>query len=128
MCESTKDVFVFYDADSPENAMHATLFQGDNVTHLRSIVKSADPAVFFQATRFLPAIAALTSDNPAIQFHKLQRARRDMLRHLRSLLGPAQARPGPLLTKLVCQHILRLHPTSPKFVAALQQVEQTVAE
>ena len=128
MCESTKDVFVFYDADSPENAMHATLFQGDNVTHLRSKVKSVDPAEFFQETRFLPAIAALTSDNPPREFYKLQRARRDMLRHLRTLLGQAQARPGLLLTKLVCQHILRLHPTAPKFVAALQQVEQTVAE
>ena len=128
MCDSAKDVFVFYDADSPENAMHAALFQGDNVTHLRSIVKSVDPAEFFQATRFLPAIAALTSDNPSREFYKLQRARREMLRHLRSLLGQAQARPGPLLTKLVCQHTLRLHPTAPKFVAALQQVEQTAAE
>ncbi len=108
--------------------MHAALFQGDNVTHLRSIVKSVDPAEFFQATRFLPAIAALTSDSPAIEFYKLQRARREMLRHLRALLGQAQARPGPLLTKLVCQHTLRLHPTAPKFVAAMQQVEQTAAE
>ena len=108
--------------------MHAVLFQGDNVTHLHSIVKSVDPVEFFQATRFLPAIAVLTSDNPAIEFYKFQRARRDMLRHLRTLLGRAQARPGPLLTKLVCQHTLRLHPTAPKFVAALQQVEQTAAE
>ena len=108
--------------------MHAALFQGDNVTHLRSIVKSVDPAEFFQATRFLPAIAALKSDNPSMEFYKLQRARRDMLRHLRSLLEQAQARPGPLLTKLVCKHTLRLHRTAPKFVAALQQVEQTAAE
>ena len=71
---------------------------------------------------------ALTSDNPSREFYKLQLARRDMLRHLRTLLGRAQARPGPLLTKLVCQHTLRLHPTAPKFVAALQQVEQTAAE
>ena len=128
MCESAKVVFVFYDQDNPENAVHAALFQGDNVTHLRSIVKSVDPAEFFQATRFLPAIAALTSDSPAIEFYKLQRARREMFRHLRALLGQAQARPGPLLTKLACQHTLRLHPTAPKFVAALQQVEQTTAE
>ena len=71
---------------------------------------------------------ALTSDNPSREFYKLQLARRDKLRHLRTLLGRAQARPGPLLTKLVCQHTLRLHPTAPKFVAALQQVEQTAAE
>ena len=51
-----------------------------------------------------------------------------MLRHLRTLLGQTQARPGPLLTKLVCQHTLRLHLTAPKFVAALQQLEQTAAE
>ena len=92
MCESANDVFVFYDQDSPENAMHAALFQGDNVTHLRSIVKSVDPAEFFQATRFLPAIAALTSDSPATEFYKLQLARREMLRHLHALLGQAQAR------------------------------------
>ena len=116
MCESAKDVFVFYDLDSPENVMHAALCQGDNVTHLRSIVKSVDPAEFFQATRFLPAIAALTSDNPSREFYKLQRARREMLRHLRTLLAQAQARPAPLLTKLACQHTLRLHPTAPKFV------------
>ena len=128
MCESAKNVFVFYDQASPENAMHAALFQGDNVTHLRNIVKSVDPAEFFQATRFLPAIAALTSDDPATEFYKLQRGRRDDVTPLRTLLGHAQARPGPLLTKLVCQHTLRLHPTAPKFVAALQQVEQTAAE
>ena len=108
--------------------MHAARFQGDNVTHLRSIVKSVDPAEFFQATQFLLAIAALISDNPSREFYKLQRARRDMLRNLRTPLRQAQARPGPLLTKLVCQHTLRLHPTAPKFVAALQQVEQTAAE
>ena len=128
MCENAKNVFVFYGQESPENAMHAALFQGDNVTHLRSIVKSVDPAEFFQATRFLPAIAALISDDPAKEFYKLQRGRREMLRHLRTLLGQTQARPGPLMTKLVCQHTLRLHPTAPKFVAALQQVEQTAAE
>jgi len=83
------------------------------------MVKSVDPAEFFQTTRFLPAIAALTSDTPATEFYKLQRARRDMLRHLRNLLWQAQARPGPLLTKLVCQHTLRLHPTAPKFCCSI---------
>jgi hypothetical protein len=29
---------------------------------------------------------------------------------------------------LVCQHTLRLHPNATKFVAAMQQVEQTAAE
>jgi hypothetical protein len=76
----------------------------------------------------LPAIAALTSDDPATEFYKLQRGRRDVLRQLRAFLGHVQARPGPLLTELVCQHTLRLHPNAPKFVAAMQQVEQTAAE
>ena len=76
----------------------------------------------------MPAIAALTSDDRATEFYKLQRGRHDMLRHLRAILGHAQARPGPLLTKLVCQHTLRLHPTAHKFVSALQKVEQTAAE
>jgi hypothetical protein len=80
MSESAKNVFVFYDQASPENAMKAALFQGDNVTHLRNIVKSVDPAEFFQARRFLTAIAALTSDDPATEFYKLQRGQRDMLR------------------------------------------------
>lgn len=85
----------------PENAIKAALFRGDNVTHLRNIVKSVHPAEFFQATRYLPAIASLASDDPATEFYKLQRGRHDMLRQLRALLGHAQARPGPLLTKLV---------------------------
>ena len=85
----------------PENAIKAALFRGDNVTHLRNIVKSVHPAEFFQATRYLPAIAALASDDPATEFYKLQRGRHDMLRQLHALLGHAQARPGPLLTKLV---------------------------
>ena len=87
-----------------------------------------DARWFSGSGEVLPAIAALTSDKPSREFYKLQRARRDILRHLRSLLGQALARPGPLLTKLVCQHTLPLHPTAPKFVAALQQVEQTAAE
>ena len=47
-------------------------------------MKSVDPAEFFQATRFLPAIAALTSDDPATEFYKLLRGRRDVLRQLRA--------------------------------------------
>lgn len=56
MCESAKYVFVFYDQDSPENAMPAALFQVDNVTHLRSIVKSVDPAEFFRRRGFCPRL------------------------------------------------------------------------
>lgn len=128
MCASAKDVFIYFDPTIPENAMHAALFQGNNVTHLRSIVKSVDPVEFFQVGRFIPAITALRSNQPSKEFYKLQRGRREMLRHLRTLLGQAQARPGPLLTKLVCQHTLQLHPSAPKFVAALRQLEQTAAE
>jgi pimeloyl-ACP methyl ester carboxylesterase len=128
MCESAKDVYVFYDQDSPENAMHATLFQGNNVTQLRHIVKSVNPAEFVQATRFVSTITALTSDNPGTEFYQLQRGRREMMPHLRVILWLTQARPGPLLTRLVCQHTLQLHPTAPKFIAALKQVEQTAAE
>ena len=65
--------------------------------------------------------------HPRNRVHLLLRRRIDILRPLRTLLGQAQARPCPLLTKLVCQHTLRLHPTAPKFIAALQQVEQTAA-
>ena len=78
--------------DSPENAMHAALFQGDNVKHLRSIVKSVDPAEFFQATRFLPAIAALTSDSPATEFYKLQTR---AARHVTPFAHPFGAGTGP---------------------------------
>lgn len=128
MCESAKDVYVFYDQDSPENAMHAALFQGNNVTQLRHNVKSVKPEEFVQATRFVSTITALTSDNPVTEFYQLQRGRREMMRHLRAILWLTQGRPGPLLTRLVCQHTLRLHPTAPKFIAALKQVEQTAAE
>jgi len=56
MSESAKNVFVFYDQASPENAMKAALFQGDNVTHLRNIVKSVDPAEFFRRRGFCPRL------------------------------------------------------------------------
>ena len=45
--------------------------------------------------------AALTSDSPAIEFYKFLRGRRDMSRHLRTVLGQSQARHGPLLKILV---------------------------
>ena len=66
-----KNVFVFYDLDSPENAMHAALFQGDNVTHLRSIVKSVDQQIFSGDAVFARD-CGLTSDNPSREFYKLQ--------------------------------------------------------
>ena len=116
------------DCEDGSDEMLYHLSKSGEIIHLRNIVKSVDPAEFFQATRYLPAIASLASDDPATEFYKLQRGRHDMLRQLRALLGHAQARPGPLLTKLVCQHTLRLHPNAPKFVAAMQQVEQTAAE
>jgi hypothetical protein len=102
--------------------MHATLPQRDNVMHLSSIVKSVDPDEFFQATRFLPAIAALTPKNPAREINKLQCRRCKMLRHVRTLLGHAHARPGPSLTKLVSQHTLSVHPTAPQICGSLEAI------
>ena len=107
-------VILSNDGEDGSDEMLDHLSKSGEIIHLRNIVKSVDPTEFFQATRFLPAITALTSNDPAIEFYKLQRGRRDMLRHLRALLGHAKARPGPLLTKLVCQHTLRLHPSAPQ--------------
>lgn len=128
MCESARNVFILYDRYTAEDAMHAALFQGANVTHLPSLVRVVPLTEFFLGERFVASVDALLSDHPTLEFYKLQRSRREALRHLRFLLGEAQARPGPLLTKFVCHHTLRLHPTAPKFIAALNQIEQAAAE
>ena len=107
------------DCEDGSDEMLYHLLKSGEIIHLRNNGPYDDRGIQF---------AALTSDDPATEFYKLQRRRRDVLRQLRALLGHAQARPGPLLTKLVCQHTLRLHPNAPRFVAAMQQVEQTAAE
>jgi hypothetical protein len=121
-------VILSNDGEDGSDEMLDHLSKSVAIIHLRNIVKSVDPTEFFQATRFLPAITALTSNDPATEFYKLQRGRRDMLRHLCALLGHAKARPGPLLTNSCANIRCACIQPPPKLVAALQQVEQTAAE
>ena len=77
-------VILSNDGEDGSYEMLDHLSKSGEIIHLRNIVKSVDPTEFFQATRFLPAIAALTSDDPATEFYNLQRGRRDVLRQLRA--------------------------------------------
>ena len=101
----TDIVILSNDCEDGSDEMLDHLSKSGEIIHLRNDGPYDDRGIQF---------AALTSDKPSREFYKLQRARRDMLRHLRRILGQALARPGPLLTKLVCQHTLRLHPTAPQ--------------
>ena len=105
-------VILSNDREDGSNNMLDHLTNSDEITHLRNIIKSVDPAEFVQATGFMCVITTFTSNNPVTEFCKLQRGRRETLLHLRTLMAHAQTQPGPLLTILVFQHNLRLHPTA----------------
>ncbi|WP_205518455.1 phosphoadenosine phosphosulfate reductase [Pseudotabrizicola algicola] len=107
MTDGAGRVFILHDPDVTEDAMHASLFRGRHVTHLRCprLGGRLDWSLAHMniITPLVQSAVAGTLNAP--QFAKIWRARRNFGPYLRVLLTQAQARGRTGLEKMICQNV-----------------------
>ncbi|MEM7753074.1 MAG: phosphoadenosine phosphosulfate reductase [Pseudomonadota bacterium] len=116
---------VLFDPDEPEDAMHASLFRGDNVIHHRyrrggAGAIESDLRVMSLISKLADAAAdgTLTAANVGA----LLRARRRHVPYLRALLSRVLSEERPQLTVWLCRAVLEDQPL-PRFQHHLERAE-----
>lgn len=107
MIDGAKHVFILYDPEVTEDSMHAALFQGDHVTHLRCPrLGGRLDAAFAQMQIVVPlAQSAMSGTLTRKSFARLWRGRRNFGPYLRVLLTQAQVAGRTGLEKMICQNV-----------------------
>ena len=126
MLEAAEAAYVIHDPDEIEDAMHASLFRGPNVHHLRyrrggagSIEADLRSMSLISRTATLAAEGTLTLGRLADLF----RARRRHVPYLRALLSRVVAEDRPELTARLCRAVLAEQPL-PRFQKQLEIAER----
>jgi hypothetical protein len=129
MIDAAIEVFVVYDPHETLDAMHATLFQGDNVIRLR--LRNMGGAIqgdligMGQLEPMLAAAGAGVLDREL--FYEQMRARREHLPYLRRLLARVEERDHPRLAWRLCRNVSdRLN--APRFAKRMQKLEAMLGE
>ena len=107
MIDGAKHVFILYDPEVTEDAMHAALFQGAHVTHLRCPrLGGRLDAAFAQMQIVVPlAQSAIAGTLTRKSFARLWRGRRNFGPYLRVLLTQVQGSGRIGLEKMICQNV-----------------------
>ena len=116
---------VLHDPDEPEDAMHASLFRGDNVIHHR--YRRGGAGAIESDLRSLSLIsklaeAAATNGLSAASAAAIMRARRRHVPYLRALLSRVLSEERPQLTVWLCRAVLADQPL-PRFRHHLERAE-----
>lgn len=124
MTEGASRVFVVYDPQHPENAMHAALFHAKWVTPLpvRHFGDSVETAV--EHMSLLPDLLTAACENrlsPAA-FARLWRTRRRFSPYLKGLLRKTELARRPLLSLMVCRSVVA-RVGGPRFRRKLAELE-----
>ncbi len=109
MIDGAGRVFILHDPDIAEDAMHAALFRGPHVTHLRlPHVDGRIEVALTQMHLMQPMVeAALDGSLTPLRFAQLWRARRNYGPYLRGLLTRAEAAGRTWHEKLICRSVTR---------------------
>lgn len=129
MIEGAGRVFVIHDPDVVEDAMHAALFRGRHVTHLRTphLGGRLDWA-FGLMQAWEPLVeAAMDGRLDRLEFARIWRARRDFGPYLRGLLARARASGSIKREKWLCQGVTR-RLNAPTFRKRLNEILALEAE
>lgn len=125
MIEAARRVYLVYDPLQVEDAMHASLFGGSNVTHLRMRHGGAalqtdliQMGVIYELLEFA-LLDRLTVSN----FAMFARARRQHLPYLKRLLSLLDAEDRPDLVRLLC-HNVSARMRAPMFAKRLAELDQ----
>ena len=129
MVDGAGRVFILHDPDVSEDAMHAALFRGDHITHLRCprLIGRVDWALTHMQIITPLAQAAIDGTLTRQSFAQLWRGRRNFGPYLRVLLTQAQAGGRLTLEKMICQNVTsRLN--APRFRKRLADILAAEAE
>lgn len=107
--DEAQNVFILYDPLEPLDAMHASLFRGDNVTKLKCRFQGHRIASGLIQMKLLKKVVAGCVDGTLTkaQFYTLLRARRGFRRYLRELINRIDVDRHPYRVALVAEWVLR---------------------
>lgn len=124
MVETAEQVSIIHDPTVIEDAMHASLFTGDNVTHLTCPFIGPHAGAAFGAMDILPDLldAAMEGTLDAQIYAQLWRARQDYLPYLRTLMARLDAsEEHPVLLARLCRAVSNAG-NRPRFANRLEQL------
>lgn len=121
---TAEQVYLFYDPSAPLDAMHAALFQGDNIRRFNCRRMGHRIASLWLQMGILKDIVGACVDGSLTdhQFYAALRARRQSARYERELLDAVLAKDRPALTRRLCRAVLARR-RGPRFRRALAEAE-----
>lgn len=126
---AAKDAYLFYDPRMPQDAMHATLFKGDNLTKFRCRFFGHRMASLWLQMGVLKDVidgcveGTLTRE----RFYALMRNRRQSGRFMREFLDTLEKQDNPKRIAYFCQALLNRR-RGPRFRQALKQAQARLAK
>ncbi|MEM1073847.1 MAG: phosphoadenosine phosphosulfate reductase [Pseudomonadota bacterium] len=128
MTEAAGRVFIVFDPDETEDAMHAALFRGVNVQKLRMRrMGGALQLDLLQMCVLHDLLEAVGQDRLTPYFFaETMRARRYHLPYLRRLLARLDAAERPILTHYLCHNVTR-RLRAPRFAKRLEAVPKNAS-
>jgi len=129
MVDGAGRVFILHDPEVTEDAMHAALFRGEHVTHLRCPRLGSRPDVALAHMQIVPQLAqaAMAGTLTRHSFAQLWRGRRNFGPYLRVLLTQTQAGGRLKLEKMICQNVTS-RVNAPRFRKRLADILAAEAE
>ncbi len=129
MCDAAKEVFLIYDPLVEQDAMHAALFSGANVTRLHACHLGANPEFALESLGILDNLIEALMEGQLTQplFSRLFRARHQNRDWLLQFLKHLQRQKQPYRIARLCQHVLSTR-NWPQFRRALAAASQSLTE
>ncbi|MGH1464723.1 MAG: SAM-dependent methyltransferase [Cognatishimia sp.] len=128
MVKTADKVFLFFDPRMPQDAMHATLFQGDNIHRYRCRFFGHRMASLWGKMGVLKDVidSCLDGSLRPAKFYALMRKRRDTARYLREFLDTLEKSEKPQRVAIFCKAVLARR-RGPKFRQALNAADAKMA-
>ena len=108
MVDAARDVTIIYDSSSEQDAQHAGMFSGSNITHFCVKVFGLELRRLFIETNGLKSLLDHISDGTLTSkiFVGLYRGRHENKRYLRRLFSSLLNQNRPYLAAMLCRHVL----------------------
>lgn len=130
LSQAAEVVYLFFDPYVAEDAMHAALFQGDNVIKIKCRhFGHGLTSAFNQMGILKDTVKACVNDNPtARDIYTLMRARRDTPRYQKAVLNKLVAEKRHRATYIFCRQVLAMSGDKPRphFRRAMANAEKFV--
>ncbi|EBA15287.1 hypothetical protein RSK20926_16562 [Roseobacter sp. SK209-2-6] len=129
MLDAAKDAYVFYDPYEQLDAMHAALFQRENVDRIRVPNLGATVQTRFLEMDILQQIlfAIEKGELSTLEFARLYRARRENSAYLRSVMNRLDLLERPFLQLLLCRNVTS-RMRAPRFRRRLNNLQKRAAD